>query len=102
MLVFAAIGGMWAGGHGAVSGALGGMINLVANFVYALMGGIVQPATAAGALFLILRAEAFKVGLVLIQLVLVLLAYRDLASGPFIAAFITTALMFGIALRIRH
>lgn len=84
-----------------MSGALGAAIHLVANFVYALMGGIVRPASAAGALFLVMRAEGFKIGLILVQLILVLIGYRDLASGPFIAAFITTALMFGIALRVR-
>ena len=102
VIVFAVIGWLWSGRHGAVSGALGATINLVANFVYALMGGIVRPATAIGALFLILRAEAFKVGLVLVQLLMVLVLYRDLAGGPFIAAFIVTALMFGIALRVRN
>ena len=100
-LAFAAIGGLWAGGHGAVSGALGGAINLVANFVYALMGGVVQPATAFGALFLILRAEGFKVAMVLVQLILVLVLYRDLATAPFILAFVATTLMFGLALRVR-
>ena len=63
-VAFAAIGGLWAGGHGAVSGALGGLVNLVANFVYALMGDIVRPATAIGALFLIMRAEGFEVAMV--------------------------------------
>jgi F0F1-type ATP synthase assembly protein I len=100
--VFAAAGGWWAGRDGAVSGALGAAVNLIANFVYALMGGIVRPATAAGALFLVIRAEAFKVALVLVQLLLVLVLYRDLASGPFIVAFIVTALMFSFALVVRN
>jgi F0F1-type ATP synthase assembly protein I len=97
--VFAIVGGWWEGGEGAISGALGAAINLVANFVYALMGGVVRPATAAGALVVIMRAEGFKIGLVLAQLALVLSFYRALASGPFIVAFIATALMFGMALR---
>lgn len=101
-VAFAGVGGLWAGSHGAVSGALGAAVTLVANFVYALMGGLVQPTSAIGALFLMLRAEAFKVAMVLVQLVLVLLLYRDLASAPFIVAFIATTLMFGIALRIRN
>lgn len=101
VVAFAAVGGWWAGSHGAVSGALGAAINLVANFVYALMGGIVRPATAAGALLLIMRAEGFKIGLILVQLILVLVLYRDLVSGPFILAFIVTALMFGISLSAR-
>ncbi len=65
------------------------------------MGGIVRPATAIGALFLILRAEGFKVALVIVQLILVLVLYRDLVSAPFILAFVATALMFGLALRVR-
>ena len=101
VVAFAALGGWWSGGHGAVSGALGAAINLVANFVYALMGGIVRPATAAGALFLIMRAEGFKIGMILVQLILVLVLYRDLKTGPFILAFIVTALMFGISLGAR-
>lgn len=99
IVVFAVIGGLWQGWHGAVSGALGAGIHLVANFLYALMGGIVRPTTAAGALLLILRAEGFKVGSILVLLVAVLVFYRDLAAGPFIFAFITGALMFGLALR---
>jgi ATP synthase protein I len=99
MIAFAALGGLWAGGHGAVSGALGAAINLVANFVYALMGGIVRPASAAGALFVIIRAEGIKIGLILVQLFLVVKLYRELVMGPFIVAFIATALMFAIALK---
>ena len=101
VVAFAAIGALWAGRNGAISGALGAAINLVANFVYALMGGIVRPATAIGALFVIMRAEGFKIGLILVQLVLVLSLYRELQGGPFIVAFIATVLMFGIALRVR-
>ena len=99
VVAFAMLGGLWAGGHGAVSGALGAAINLVANFVYALMGGIVRPASAAGALLVIIRAEGFKIGLILLQLFLVVKLYRDLVVGPFIIAFIASALMFAIALR---
>ncbi len=99
MVAFAAFGGLWAGGHGAVSGALGAAINLAANFVYALMGGIVRPASAAGALLVIMRAEGIKIGLILVQLFLVMKLYRDLVVGPFIIAFIATALMFAMALR---
>jgi F0F1-type ATP synthase assembly protein I len=102
IVAFAAIGGAWSGGAGAVSGALGAAIHLVANFVYALMGGIVRATSVVGALFVILRAEGFKIGLILVQLILVLKLYRELAAGPFILAFIVTALMFGIAARVRN
>ncbi|HVE49196.1 MAG TPA: hypothetical protein VNG69_06205 [Casimicrobiaceae bacterium] len=99
--VFALLGGVWEGRSGAVSGALGAAINLVANFVYALMAGIVRPRSALGAVLLILRAEGFKVGLILLGVVGSLVLVRDLAGGPFIVAFIVTTLMFGIALRVR-
>ena len=80
---------------------MGAAINLIANFVYALMGGIVRPASAAGALFVIMRAEAFKIGLIVVQLVLVSKLYRELVAGPFIIAFVATVLMFAIALRVK-
>lgn len=99
LVAFAALGWLWAGGHGAVSGALGAAINLIANLVYALMGGIVRPVSAAGALLVLMRAEAFKIGLILVQLFLVVKLYRELVVGPFITAFIASALMFAIALR---
>lgn len=101
IVVFAAIGGAWQGWHGAMSGALGAAIHLVANFMYALMGGVVRPSTAVGALVLIMRAESFKVGSILVLLLAVLVFYRDLAAGPFILAFIAGALMFGLAFRVR-
>jgi ATP synthase protein I len=99
VVAFAALGGLWAGGHGAVSGALGAAINLIANFAYALMGGIVRPASAAGALLVIMRAEGFKIVLILVQLFLVMKLYRELVVGPFIIAFVATVLMFAIALK---
>lgn len=99
VVAFALAGGAWQGWHGAVSGALGAAIHLVANFMYALMGGVVRPATAAGELFLILRAEGFKIGTILVLLLAVLVFYRDLAAGPFIVAFVTGALLFGLAFR---
>ena len=102
VILFAALGGLWAGRAGAVSGALGAAINLIANFVYALLGGIVRPASAAGALIVIMRAEAFKIALILLQLFLAVRLYRELVAGPFVVAFIATALMFAIALRARN
>ena len=101
VVVFALIGGAMQGWHGAVSGALGAAIHLVANFMYALMGGVVRPTTAAGALVLILRAEGFKIGSILVLLLGVLVFYRELAAGPFILAFVAGALMFGLAFRHR-
>jgi ATP synthase protein I len=101
-LAFAALGGLWEGRPGAISGALGAAINLVGNFVYALMAGLVRPSSATGAMFMLLRAESLKVAMVLVLLLLVLRLYRELAAGPFIVAFIATALMFGIALRVRN
>ncbi len=97
----AGVAGLWAGRDAAASAAFGGAINLVANFVYALMGGIVRPTSVVGALLLIFRAEAFKVVLVFVGMLLVLMLYRDLVALPFIVAFIVTTLIFGIALRVR-
>jgi len=99
--VLAGVAGLWAGWDAAMSAALGGAITFVANVFYALMGGIVRPGTAIGALLLIFRAEAFKVVLIFVGMILVLMLYRELVPLPFIGAFIVTTLLFGIALRVR-
>jgi F0F1-type ATP synthase assembly protein I len=97
----AVAGGIGWGWNGAVSAALGGGIVLVANVVYALMAGIVRATSLFGALFVVFRAEAFKVVLIFVGLLLVLTKVPDLVHVVFITAFIATTLLFGIALRTR-
>jgi len=95
----AAIAGIWAGMHGAFSAVLGGVVNLVACIVYAFMLG--RPTTADATVVALFRAEASKIAVIVLQLWLVLANYHDVVLPAFLAAFIVTVFMFGMALLVR-
>jgi F0F1-type ATP synthase assembly protein I len=100
-IVIAIVAGAWAGRDAALSAVLGGTINLVAEVLYGLTIGIVNPSTPSGTVFALLRAEASKVALIVFQLWLVLTMYQELAALPFIVAFVLTVLVFRLAFIVR-
>jgi ATP synthase protein I len=93
----AVIAGLLAGGHGALSAVLGGVVNLSATVVYAfvLRLGLSSrgPTPAGRALVAMLRAEAAKILAIVVQLWLVFTQYRDLAVAGFLPAFVVTVLL---------
>jgi ATP synthase protein I len=97
----AAIAGIWAGVHGALSAVLGGVVNLVACVVYAFVLGLGKPTTAGATVVALFRAEASKIAVIVLQLWLVLANYHDAVLPAFFAAFIVTVFMFGMALLVR-
>jgi ATP synthase protein I len=97
----ATVGGAWAGVHGALSALLGGVVNISAVVVYALMLGISKPATAGGTVVAMFRAEASKILVIVLQLWLVFATYRDIVPAAFLAAFVITVLLFAVALLVR-
>jgi ATP synthase protein I len=99
--VAAGAGGWWAGWQGALSAFLGGMINVSAGVVFAMLVRLGRPQTAAGTLRTMLRAEAAKVAVIVLQLWLVLTGYREVVHGAFIAAFVCTVLVSQAAILIR-
>ena len=100
-LAIAVIAGIAAGVHGAVSAALGGVVNLSACVVYAFVLGLSKPVTAGATVVAMFRAEASKILVIVLQLWLVLAHYRDVVLPAFIAAFIVTVFLFGMALLVR-
>jgi ATP synthase protein I len=100
-LIIALIAGLWAGVHGALSAALGGMINLSAGVVYAFVLAIAPPTTAGATIAALFRAEAAKIVVILALLWLVLSTYHEAVLPAFLAAFIVTVLLFRVALFIR-
>lgn len=97
-VVIAAIAGLWAGPHGALSAVLGGVVNITAVVVYAVILGISNPATAGGTVAALFRAEACKILVIILQLWLVLVTYREVVFGAFFASFVITVLLFRMAL----
>jgi ATP synthase protein I len=104
-VAIAAIAGMWAGGHGALSAALGGVVNLAATVVYAvvLRAGLDSrgPTPAGRGLAAMFRAEAAKLLVIVLQLWFVLTQYRELVAAAFFAAFIVTVLLASVGLLAR-
>jgi F0F1-type ATP synthase assembly protein I len=77
------------------------MINVSAGVVFAMLVRLGRPQTAAGTLRTMLRAEAAKVAVIVLQLWLVLTGYREVVHGAFIAAFVCTVLVSQAAILIR-
>lgn len=100
-LAIAAIAGIWAGAHGALSALLGGVVNLAACVASAFVLGLSKPTTAGATVVALFRAEATKIAVIVLQLWLVLANYRDAVLPAFFAAFIVTVFMFGLALLVR-
>ena len=91
----------WAGGHAALSALLGGLVNITAGVVYAVVIVISRPASAGHAVATLFRAEGSKILVIIVQLWIVLAAYRDVVLPAFFAAFVITVLLFRVALFVR-
>lgn len=98
----ALIAGALAGGHGALSAALGGAVSILAGLASAVVASLGRAKSAEAALFLVLRAEAVKIGLIVILLWLVLATYRDVAVLVFLGSFAVTVVIFAMAFFVRE
>ena len=98
----ALIAGALAGGHGALSAALGGIVSIFSGLASAVVASLGRANSAEGALFAVLRAEAVKIGLIVILLGLVLATYRDVAVLVFLGTFAVTVVIFAMAFFVRE
>jgi len=97
----AAIASSIAGWQGLWSGFLGGLVNISAGFAFGLLTKTGGRPTAAGTIRVMVRAEAGKIILILLQLSLVLALYKDVVPGAFFGAFVATLLVTQAAILIR-
>ena len=101
----AAISGVAVGWHGTLSALLGGLINVAAGFVYALLLGLglgtVGIPSAGTSLLAMVRAEAGKVLLIVGGLWLVLTLYAQVVPMAFFSAFVITVVVFSMAFFVR-
>jgi ATP synthase protein I len=97
-VVIAAIAGLLAGPHAALSAVLGGVVNITSVVVYAVVLGISKPVSAGGTVAALFRAEASKILVIIVQLWLVLVTYREVDFIVFFASFVITVLLFRMAL----
>jgi ATP synthase protein I len=94
-------GGWWAGWQGALSAFLGGIVNVSAGVVFAMLVRLGRAETAAATVRTMIRAEAAKTTLIVLQLWLVLTSYSDIVPGAFIAAFVLAVAVSQAAILIR-
>ena len=94
MVVATALGGWLGGRHGATSASLGGLISVVAGLAFAKMASRRKATSAGEALFGALKAEAVKIGVMVVLLLVVLATYREVVVAGLVASFLTTALSF--------
>jgi ATP synthase protein I len=97
-VAMAVVAGLALGVHGALSAALGGVVNLSAVVVYAVILGISNPASAGGTVAALFRAEAGKILVIILELCVVLLTYKELLPAVFFGSFVITVLLFRMAL----
>jgi len=100
-LAVATVAGAWAGWQGALSAVLGGVINIAAGAVFAMLLALNPTATATGTVRTLLRAEAAKIAVIVLQLWLVLTTYRDVVHAAFFSAFVVTVLVSQAAILVQ-
>ncbi len=104
-VVMAALAGAWAGVNGAISAALGGLVNLSAGVAFAVVLGLslgtARASSAGASLVAMFRAEAVKIVLILMQLWLVLSIYKNIVMVAFFSSFVVTVAVFSMAIFVR-
>jgi len=104
LLASAAVGiaaAWWSGWHGVLSGLFGGIVNVSAGIVFAMLVRLGRPQTAVATIRTMLRAESAKIAIIVLQLWLVLTSYREVVHEAFFAAFVVTLLVSQAAILIR-
>ena len=86
--------------HGALSAALGGLLNIVAGAVYVWRVTRVEARNAGDAVVTLLRAWGIKVLLIVVGLFLVLRFYKGIVPAAFILAFVVTVGVFAAAVAV--
>ena len=100
-LALVAVAAVWAGWHGALSAVLGGLVNITAGVVFTVLIALNPSTTAVGTVRTMLRAEAGKIAVIVLQLWLVLTTYRDVVHAAFFSAFVVTVLVSQAAILVQ-
>ncbi len=101
-VVMMLVAGAWVGVHGALSAALGGLVSFLSGLASAAVASLGKADSAGGILYTALRAEAVKIGLIVILLWLVLATYGSVVVPVFLATFAVTVVIFAMAFFVRE
>ena len=97
----AAVGGLIWGLHGAASAAVGGLVNVVAGWAYGWLVTRQARQSAGQALVTMFRAEGLKILLIVLQLWVLLVNYREMVVASFLVAFVATVLVSATAIVVK-
>ena len=97
----ALVAGLLLGIEGAISAMLGGFVMMTAGCLFACMASGKRVRPIGETLRTLIRAEASKIGLIVMQLWLVLTAYENVVPLVFIGTFIVAVMIHPIALLVR-
>jgi ATP synthase protein I len=101
-VVCALLAGYVVGFHGALSAALGGLVSLAAGIVFAIVVSLGSKSPSLeGTLLRALRAEAAKIGTIVVLLGLVFATYSAVVAFALIGAFAVTVIIFSLAFFVR-
>ena len=90
---------LW-GLHGAVSAALGGLVNVTAGWVFGWLVSRRKPLTSGEALRTMIRAEGIKILLIIVQLWAVFANYGEIVIAAFLASFAIAVLVSTAAIAV--
>lgn len=93
--------GLLSGRHGALSAALGGLVSMAGGLASAVVASLGKAESAGEGLLSALRAEAVKIGLIVVLLWLVLVNYGEVVVLAFVGSFVVTVLIFAMAFFVR-
>jgi len=99
--VLTMLGGVLAGVHGALSAALGGLVSVGAGLGSAMVA-MRKADSAGGVLVVALKAEAVKLGVIVVLLAVVLASYAEVVVTAFLGSFMATVLIFSMAFFVRE
>ena len=100
-IIIASIAAWFAGAHGAISAALGGLISISSGLVFvwlAAKSAESKGRSAGEVIFAALKAEAAKLFLALVLLWLVLATYEEVVVVGLLGSFVVSILIFSMAL----
>ncbi len=96
------IAAIWMGSNAAYSALLGGLVNVTAGAVSGWLATRGATRSVVPALMGLMRAEAVKIGLIVLQLWLVLAFYTHVVPVFFFGTFVLTVIFFSMAIFVRE
>ena len=97
-IIIASVAAWFAGAHGAISATLGGLISIIAGLVFVMLTGRSKVRSAGEVLVVALKAEAAKLFLAILLLLLVFATNPEVVVIALIGSFVVSILIFSMAL----